>query len=206
MKRSDAKDELVSHMAVLRAFAMSLTRDAAAADDLLQETVLKAWANMDSFEEGTNMRAWLFTILRNAFYSSRRKLRREVNDSDGEHAERLVAKPDHDGRLHLRDFRRAFETLPSEQREVLILIGAMQYTYEDAAEMCGVCIGTIKSRLNRGRVALAEAMGLDREEALELTEPATRAVLSRNTGNATWPSGRSRSARKRQTTPADSDG
>ncbi len=183
MRRADAKEELVSHMKTLRAFAMSLTRNSAAADDLVQETVLKAWSSMDSFEEGTNMRAWLFTILRNSFYSNRRKAKREVMDTDGEYAEGIATKPDHDGRLHLRDFRTAFNTLPPEQREVLILVGALQHSYEDAAEMCGVQMGTIKSRLNRGRAALAEAMGMDESETLELTDAATQSVLSQSSGN-----------------------
>lgn len=182
MKRAEAKEELVGHMKTLRAFAMSLTRNAAAADDLVQETVLKAWANMASFEDGTNMRAWLFTILRNTFYSQQRKARREVMDVDGEYAEGVATKPDHDGRLHLRDFRAAFDTLPVEQREVLILVGALQHSYEEAAQMCGVQIGTVKSRLNRGRAALAEAMGLDGNEAMELTDKATQSVLSHSSG------------------------
>ena len=170
--------ELVSQMKVLRAFAISLTRNGARADDLVQETVMKAWANIHSFQPGTNMRAWLFTILRNSFYSERRKARREVGDEDGETAEGVAAKPDHDGRLNFADFRRAFGRLPDEQREVLILVGVLQHSYEDAAEMCGVRVGTIKSRLNRGRARLAELMELDESEALELTDRATSAVVS----------------------------
>ncbi len=110
MKRRDAKAELVSHMKALRAFAMSLSRNDAQADDLVQDTVLKAWTNFDKFQEGTNMRAWLFTILRNTFYSQRRKAAREVEDSDGAMVERLSVKPDHDGRLQMADFRTALDT------------------------------------------------------------------------------------------------
>jgi RNA polymerase sigma-70 factor (ECF subfamily) len=172
------KAELVSHMRVLRAFAISLTRNGARADDLVQETVMKAWANIHSYEPGTNMRAWLFTILRNSFYSERRKAKREVADEEGEMAEQVATKPDHDGRLNYADFRRAFEQLPVEQREVLVLVGAMQHSYEDAAEMCGVRIGTIKSRLNRGRARLAELMQIDEADTLELTDSATSAVVS----------------------------
>ena len=174
----EIKRELVAHMKVLRAFAISLTRDGARADDLVQETVMKAWANIHSYKPGTNMRAWLFTILRNSFYSERRKARREVADEDGEIAEGVATKPDHDGRLHFGDFRAAFQQLPVEQREVLVLVGALHHSYEDAAEMCGVRVGTIKSRLNRGRARLAEIMGIDDSEALELTDNATSAVVS----------------------------
>jgi RNA polymerase sigma-70 factor (ECF subfamily) len=167
-------------MQVLRAFALSLTRNGAAADDLVQDTVLKAWSNLDKFQPGTNMRAWLFTILRNTFYSDRRKARREVSDVDGELGAQLAGKPDHDGHLHMRDFRAAFAQLPDEQREVLILVGAMQYAYEEAAEMCGVKVGTVKSRLNRGRARLAELMQLDEGEQLELTDSITAAVVAHN--------------------------
>lgn len=177
MKRGDAKTELVSHMKALRAFALSLARNEAQADDLVQDTVLKAWTNFDKFEQGTNMRAWLFTILRNTFYSQRRKAAREVEDSDGAMTERLSVKPAHDGRLHMADFRTALATLPVEQREVLILVGALQYSYEEAAEVCGVKVGTIKSRLNRGREALSAQMGLDEDEALEMTDASTQAVV-----------------------------
>jgi RNA polymerase sigma-70 factor (ECF subfamily) len=180
----EIKRELVDNMKVLRAFAISLTRNGSRADDLVQETVMKAWANIHSYKPGTNMRAWLFTILRNTFYSERRKAKREVADEDGEMAAQIARKPDHDGRLQYQDFRRAFEQLPDEQREVLILVGAMQYSYEEAAEMCGVRMGTIKSRLNRGRARLAELMEIDEAEALELTDNATAAVVTSN-GNST---------------------
>lgn len=178
MNKEKAKAELVSHMKVLRAFALSLTRNSAAADDLVQDTVLKAWSNLDKFQEGTNMRAWLFTILRNTFYSDRRKAVREVSDSDGAMTERLSEKPSHDGRLQLADFRAALAELPPEQREVLTLIGVLQYSYEEAAEVCGVKVGTIKSRLNRGREALTVKMGLRDDEALEMTDAVTHAVVS----------------------------
>jgi len=178
LKRDDAKAELVSHMRSLRAFALSLTRNSAQADDLVQDTVLKAWTNFDKFQEGTNMRAWLFTILRNTFYSQRRKVAREVEDGDGAMVEKLSVKPAHDGRLQMNDFRMALDTLPAEQREVLILVGALQYSYEEAAEVCGVKVGTVKSRLNRGREAISMAMGLAEGEELEMTDASTRAVVN----------------------------
>lgn len=178
------RQELVDNLKVLRAFAISLTRNTSRADDLVQETVLKAWANIHRFEPGTNMRAWLFTILRNSFYSERRKARREIADEDDVLSGQIACKPEHDGHSQLRDFRRAFNMLPPEQREVIVLIGVLQHSYEDAAEMCGVQIGTIKSRLNRGRARLAELMQIDAEAAFELTDGATAAVMSANRGTA----------------------
>jgi RNA polymerase sigma-70 factor, ECF subfamily len=180
MADMDPRDELVEHLPAMRAFAVSLTRNGSLADDLVQDTVVKAWTNFDKFKAGTNMRAWLFTILRNTFYSYRRKHKREVADVDGIHAGKLATKPSHDGRLHLRDFMVAFGKLSDEQREALILVGASGFSYEEAAGMCGVAVGTIKSRANRGRKALAEMLNLSEEEEMELTDKATMAVLSAN--------------------------
>lgn len=177
MTRSDPRDELVEHLPALRAFALSLTRNRATADDMMQDAVLKAWTNMDKFQPGTNMRAWLFTILRNNFYSSRRKLNREVADVDNVFSDTLSVKPDHDGRLQMMDFKSALNELPDEQREALILVGASGFSYEDAADMCGVKTGTIKSRVNRARARLAELLHLDEDDALELTDSATVAVV-----------------------------
>ena len=174
----DPRDELVDHLPALRAFALSLTRNGAAADDLVQDTIVKAWTNIEKFTAGTNMRAWLFTILRNTFYSNRRKAKREVPDVDGVFTASLAEKPAHDGRLQLADFRRAFEKLPDEQREALILVGASGFSYEEAAQMCGCAIGTIKSRANRGRGKLAELLHMEEGEELTMTDNATMAVLA----------------------------
>src|SRR5690606_8751664 len=144
----------------LRAFALSLTRNASAADDLVQDTIVKAWSNIDRFQRGTNLRAWLFTILRNTFYSDRRKRKREVADPDGIHAASLFDKPAHDGRLAMNDFLQAFDQLSPEHREVLVLVGASGFSYEDAAAMMGVAVGTVKSRANRARARLAEMLHL----------------------------------------------
>ena len=174
----DPKEELVDHLPALRAFAVNLTRNVVSADDLVQDTVVKAWSNFDKFQTGTNLRAWLFTILRNTFYSTYRKRRREVEDPEGAIVERLSIKPDHDGRLAFKDFLNAFAELSDEQREVLILVGAEGFSYEEAAEMCGVKIGTIKSRTNRARQKLAELMSIE-DGDLEMTDPATLAVITR---------------------------
>lgn len=181
----DPRDEIVSHLPALRAFAISLTRDGTAADDLVQDAVVKAWRNIDRFQVGTNLRAWLFTILRNTFYSDRRKSRREVSDGDGILASQLAEKPRHDGSLAFTDFMAAFSQLPDEQREALILVGASGFTYEEAAETTGVAVGTVKSRVNRARARLAELLSLAPGEQLEMTDKATLSVLS--AGNSTLP-------------------
>lgn len=178
MSAPDPREELVEHLPAMRAFAMSLTRNSAIADDMVQDTLVKAWTNIDKFKAGTNLRAWLFTILRNTYYSNRRKARHEVADVDGVFTENLSQKPDHDGRLQMADFRTAFAQLADEQREALILVGASGFAYEEAAEMCGVAVGTIKSRVNRGRARLAELMHLNDDEALEMTDTATMAVVA----------------------------
>jgi len=181
---TDPRDEIITHLPALRAFALSLTRNMSSADDLVQDTIVKAWTNFDKFAPGSNLRAWLFTMLRNLFYSSRRKVRREVADPEGHFAASLAEKPAHDGRLALRDFAAAFNQLPVEQREALILVGASGFSYEEAAETCGVAVGTIKSRANRARKRLVEMLDLTDEDDLELTDQGTRAVMSATRGAA----------------------
>ena len=177
----DPRDALVTHLSSLRAFAISLCRNTAAADDLVQDTIVKAWTNIDKFQPGTNMRAWLFTILRNSYFSSLRKTRREVADPDGIHAAGLFTKPDHDGRLAFSDFRRAFDQLTPEHREVLILVGASGFSCEEAAGMIGVAEGTVKSRTSRARKRLAELMGLaEGEDVLMGVDGNTMAVMGRS--------------------------
>lgn len=157
---TDPRDEISGYIRDLRAFAMSLCRNHAAADDLVQDTIIKAWTNFDKFASGTNLRAWLFTILRNTFYSNRRKASREVADPDGIHAGNLSVLPQHDGKLAFREFLVAFHQLSVEHREVLILVGANGYSYDEAAGMMGVATGTAKSRANRARARLCELMGM----------------------------------------------
>jgi len=175
---ADPREQIVEHLPSMRAFAMSLTRDAARADDVVQDAILKAWNNFDQFSKGTNLRAWLFTIVRNTYYSALRKTRREVPDSEGAMAATLSEKPEHDGRLAMADFEKVFDQLPDEQREALILVGASGMSYEEAAETCGVAVGTIKSRVNRGRAKLAQLLALDPNDALEMTDSATLAVVN----------------------------
>lgn len=172
------REELISHLPALRAFAISLTKSRSTADDAVQDAVLKALTNFDKYEPGTNMRAWLFTILRNTYYSSRRKYHRETGDPDLVLTKGMSVKPDHDGRLQFNDFMKAFNQLPDDQREVLILVGASGFSYSEVAEMTGVAIGTVKSRINRARARIAELLDLN-NGPIELTDKLTIAVVSR---------------------------
>lgn len=155
------KRQMLAALPSLRAFAMSLIGQPDKADDLVQDTIMKAWGKQDSFELGTNIKAWMFTILRNEFYSQMRKRGREVQDSDGFYTERLAVHPAQYGALDLQDFRKALEQLPDDQREAIILIGASGFAYEEAAQICGCAVGTIKSRVSRARVRLQELLQID---------------------------------------------
>ena len=142
----------------MRAFARSLTGDASSADDLTQDALVKAWAARQRFAAGTNFRAWIFTIVRNQFYSDRRREWRQVS-WDQEKAERtIVAADDPEQLMALDELRRALLQLPDDQREALVLVGAGGFAYEEAAEICGCAIGTVKSRVSRARTALAEIL------------------------------------------------
>jgi RNA polymerase sigma-70 factor (ECF subfamily) len=155
------REAMLGAVPSLRAYAISLCRNVDRADDLVQETLLRAWAHLDSFEAGTNMSAWLFTILRNAFHSDYRKRRREVADSDGTYAATLKSQPEQNSHLQFEEFRAALGQLPIDQCEALVLVGASGFSYEQAAEICGCAIGTIKSRVNRARSRLAEIMAIE---------------------------------------------
>lgn len=158
---SGFRDDLVKTIPSLRAFAISLTQNNDRADDLVQETLVKAWDKQSSFQPGTNLKAWLFTILRNEFYSQMRKRGREVQDSDGTLTANVAIHPGQHGSVDLRDFREALEHLPEDQREAIVLIGASGFSYEEAAEICGCAVGTIKSRVSRARSRLQEVLGIE---------------------------------------------
>lgn len=159
----DFKTGLLSAVPSLRAFAVSLSQNSDRADDLVQETLVKAWDKQASFQPGTNLKAWLFTILRNEFYSQMRKRGREVQDSDGAMTARLAVHPSQHGSMDLEDFRNALERLPEDQREAIILIGASGFSYEEAAEICECAVGTIKSRVSRARTRLQELLKVSGE-------------------------------------------
>ncbi len=148
------KDQLAQVIPHLRAFGRSLSGSRDLADDLVQETLLKAWAARQRFQAGTNMRAWTFIILRNLFLSQMRRARFK-GEWDEISASKLLAAPaSQDRHVELGDMQRALLHLPQPQREALILVGAGGFAYEEAAEICGCAVGTIKSRVARGRVAL----------------------------------------------------
>lgn len=158
MVAQDFEQSLVGAIPHLRAFARSFANDPARADDLVQETLVKAWYSRESFTPGTNFRAWLFTILRNVYFSQHRKLKREVDDPDEQYQNSLAVQPEQYGFLDLADFRSALGKLPPDQREALVLVGAEGFSYEEAAEICGCAVGTIKSRVNRARNRLVELL------------------------------------------------
>jgi RNA polymerase sigma-70 factor (ECF subfamily) len=160
------RDQLVAAIPSLRAFAISLTGNPDRADDLVQDTLVKAWTHLDRFERGTNLNAWLFTILRNGFFSEHRKRVREVEDVDGTYASRLVTIPDQGAHLDFDDFRKALMKLSMDQREALLLVGAQGFAYEEAAAICGCAVGTIKSRVNRARIRLAELLAVEAHDEI----------------------------------------
>jgi RNA polymerase sigma-70 factor (ECF subfamily) len=151
------RDQLVEAIPMLRGFARSLSGNRDRADDLVQETLAKAIANKDKYQPGTNLHAWLVTILRNQYYSEGRRRWREVSDADGTFAARLTDIPGHHGHLEMRDFLSALQNLPDDQREALVVVGATGLSYEEAAAVLGTRVGTVKSRVSRARARL-EAM------------------------------------------------
>lgn len=170
------RDDLVAAIPNMRAFAISLCGNRDRADDLVQEALVKAWNHLESFEQGTNLKAWLFTILRNAYFSELRKTKREIADSDGQFAARQAVPAEQQGHLDLVDLNNALAKLPADQREAVILVGAEGFSYEDAAGICGCAVGTVKSRVNRARTKLAELMSDEpaneaRTDAAEDDEP-----------------------------------
>jgi RNA polymerase sigma-70 factor (ECF subfamily) len=152
------KDEMIAALPNLRAFALAKSGRPDLADDLVQDTIVKAWANRRQYTAGTNIRAWLFTILRNTHVSNLRKSWREVADTGGRLAERLACPPEQHGRLDLVDFASAFARLSADQREALVLVTAEGFSYDEAAEITGWAVGTVKSRVNRARARLAEIL------------------------------------------------
>jgi RNA polymerase sigma-70 factor, ECF subfamily len=156
----ELRDSILKCIPSLRAFAMSLTSNGDQADDLVQEAIVRGLGHIDQFQPGTSIQAWLFTILRNQFHTAYRKRRREVEDPDGGMAARLSVFPEQDGHLDLEDLKVALTKLPFEQREGLLLVAAQGFSYEEAAEICGTRLGTIKSRVNRARAGLADLPGI----------------------------------------------
>jgi RNA polymerase sigma-70 factor, ECF subfamily len=196
---ADLRADLFKAIPHLRAFAISLCGNVDQADDLVQEAIVRGLSHLDSFTPGTNLQAWLFTILRNHFHTSLRRRKREVEDPDGTMASLLSTPPEQHGHLDFEDFRTALARLPLEQREVLLLVVAEGMSYEEAARVCGTKIGTIKSRMNRARAHLAELLHFEDEELLgpdrvvtaALSYNSTRHVAAAATDLSNQPSGRS---------------
>jgi len=156
--KANFKRELTAVVPHLRAFARGLCGRPDMADDLVQETMLKAWAAQDRFEPGTSMRAWTFVILRNAYLTDMRRNRFRGEYDEGV-AERILTAPaGQEEPIHLSDLHRALLTLQPERREALLLVGAGGFSYEEAAQICGCAVGTIKSRVGRARAALSEML------------------------------------------------
>jgi RNA polymerase sigma-70 factor (ECF subfamily) len=157
---SSIHDEMLAAVPHLRAFAISLTGSIDVADDLVQEALVRGLTKIDHFQPGTNMEAWLFTILRNQFHTRHRKRRREVEDVNGGFANQIAVLPEQSSHVDFDDMLTALAKLPFDQREALILVGAEGLSYEEAAKVCATKVGTIKSRVNRARSRLAELLSM----------------------------------------------
>jgi len=160
--------EMTAFIPTLRAFGRSLCMNASMADDLVQETMLRAWNHRAKFQPGSNMKAWLLTVLRNQYYSELRYKKFEVEDPDGAYAAGITVQPRHEAELELEALTRALQELPDERREALLLVCAGGLSYKQAAEICNCAVGTIKSRIARGRDHLAALLtGKTRSRSFE---------------------------------------
>jgi RNA polymerase sigma-70 factor (ECF subfamily) len=178
---SSVEQSMLAMVPRLRAFAVSLCGNADRADDLVQETLLRAITHIDSFEPGSNLGAWLATILRNCFLSEARKRCKEVEDAKGSYVQSLLSAPEQESRLGMEEFRAALAKLPFDQREALLLVGAAGFSYEDIAAICQTTTGTIKSRINRARTRLAMLLSIESINDLGCDDQ-TRAILDSNNG------------------------
>lgn len=168
----DIRTEVIAVLPHLRAFARFLTGHRERADDLVQDAVVRALTAAHQFQPGTNFKAWMFTILRNLFYNEGRKARMKTDSLDEMNEAQHSMGPTQESGLEFDDFRRAFWRLSEEQREVLILVGASGVSYEEAAEICGVAVGTIKSRVSRARTQLTRILsGTEMGSRLEEAGP-----------------------------------
>jgi len=164
----DFKSDLLAAIPALRAFAASLSGKSGWADDLVQETLVKGWANQSSFQPGSKMQAWLFTILRHEYYSEYRRRRYEVPDPEGLLAARLTTHPAQEGHVAFREFQVALSSLAPSHREALILVGASGFSYEEAAGIANCAVGTMKSRVARARGKLAQLLASDEYASLAI--------------------------------------
>ncbi|MDE2229606.1 MAG: sigma-70 family RNA polymerase sigma factor [Alphaproteobacteria bacterium] len=172
-------DDIVRYLPHLRAFARMLAQDRILADDLVQETVVRALSHAHQFQPGTNLKAWLTTILRNAYFTEKRSQGRVAQLGAEVARESTTVVAGQEWHLRMRDFECVFNTLPAVQREALVLVGASGFSYEQAAEMARCAVGTMKSRVSRARMQLqslldgggaAAARGLDRHRAIHIRD------------------------------------
>jgi RNA polymerase sigma factor (sigma-70 family) len=162
----DEDINIVDLIPALRAFARTFCRDPSDADDLVQETLTKGLANLDKYERGTRMKSWLFTIMRNTFYTHAKTRLRESPGLADCASGRLISEPTQEWTVRSREVHEAINRLPPSKREVLVLIGVLGVSYEEAAEICRCAVGTVKSRLNRARATILEHLGEDSAETL----------------------------------------
>jgi RNA polymerase sigma-70 factor, ECF subfamily len=190
MKSRAVQDEMLACLPNVRAFAISLCGNVDRADDLVQETVLKAWRHLDTYAEGTNMRAWMFTILRNVFISELRHRRVAVVSLDAEpgNSGYLSVRPEQHGWMDGKDMERALAMLRPDQREAIILVGAEGLSYEEAAAICACPVGTIKSRVNRARSRLVELLDVEFTDEMSKERTAAPAATPFPARPATGPS------------------
>ena len=172
------REQMLGLLPILRAFALSLTNDPSRADDLVQDTILRAWTHLDHFQRGTNLETWLFTILRNSFCSEHRKRKHEVEDPGETYAGRLSVPPAQEAGLEMNELRLALACLPRRRREALLLIGVEGLTYEAVAAIQGVVVGTIKSRVNRARSQLAHLLHMENRHEIGPDQVMKAAVQS----------------------------
>src|SRR5215831_2985001 len=170
--------EMSELIPTLRAFGRSLCMNPTLADDLVQETMLKAWSHRDDFRPGSNMKAWLLTVLRNQYYSELRYRKFEVEDPDDTYAASLSVQPEHEGELELESLTRALQSLPNERREALLLVCAGGLSYKQAAEVCHCAVGTIKSRIARGRDDLTSLLDSSRSRSRARSQSTTVRLLT----------------------------
>ena len=169
-----SKAALVAAIPFLRALALALCGDKDRADDLVQETLEKAVSSIGSFTEGTNLKAWLATILRNSYRTEYRKRRRETPDPEGAIAARIAVPDSQTSHMDFKDLTKALKQLSPEQREALVMVQVTGMSYEEAAEISGCAVGTLKSRISRGRDSLVKLLGFEEEESGEVEKPAPR--------------------------------
>lgn len=151
--------DIVKLIPALRAFARSFHREPADADDLVQETLVKALASIDQFEPGTRLKSWLFTIMRNSYCTKARKRSREVLRGDNLLFDSAAPQDEQEWNVRVGEVGRAFENLPDKYKQIIALIVVLGESYESAADICGCAVGTVKSRLNRARACLSHEMG-----------------------------------------------